>query len=194
MNGDFEDGFGPAPEDCALTVEASVVAGLAGIGIEDTTADPVAPIHAFDDAVERMRAAARVAKGRIVLTGRTDNFQQGREDLEDTIRRLTAFAEVGADVLYAPRLPDMASIRRVVQAVAPKPLNVVVGPASGPVSVDELLAAGVKRISLGSALYRHTLLCLRDACQSLAAGDLAAASQGIPLRELGGLIERSRRG
>ncbi len=107
VNGDLADGFGPAPEDCAATVEASIAAGLAGLGIEDATGDSAAPIHDFDAAVSRIRAAARAAQGRIVLTARADNFLCGRADLDDTIRRLTAFAEAGADVLYAPGLPDM---------------------------------------------------------------------------------------
>ncbi|HEY1145570.1 MAG TPA: isocitrate lyase/phosphoenolpyruvate mutase family protein, partial [Allosphingosinicella sp.] len=124
INGDLEDGFGPAPDDCVMTVEAAIARGLAGLGIEDTTADPSHPIHDFDHAVARMRAAASAAQGRILLTGRTDNFLQGRPDLDDTIRRLVAFAEAGADVLYAPGLPDMDSIRAVARAVAPKPINV----------------------------------------------------------------------
>ncbi len=99
INADLEDGFGPAPEDCVATVEAAIAAGMAGVGIEDTTANPENPIHDFDHAVERIRQAARAAKGRIMLTGRTDNYLFGRADLDDTIRRLLAFAEVGADVL-----------------------------------------------------------------------------------------------
>src|SRR5580692_5677231 len=133
VNGDLEDGFGPDPEDCANTVRAAIAGGLAGLGIEDTTADPAHPIHDFDNAVARVKAAAQAARGKILLTGRTDNFLQGRPDLDDTIRRLVAFAEVGADVLYAPLLPDMDAIRAVVKAVAPKPVNVLIGPASGPV-------------------------------------------------------------
>ena len=132
VNGDLEDGYGPAPEDCVATVEAAIAGGLAGLGIEDTTADPAQPIHDFDAAVARIRAAARAAKGRILLTGRTDNFLHGRPDLDDTIRRLVAFAEAGADVLYAPALPDMEAIRAVVKAVAPKPVNVLIAPRSGP--------------------------------------------------------------
>ncbi|MCU0889881.1 MAG: isocitrate lyase/phosphoenolpyruvate mutase family protein [Rubritepida sp.] len=170
VNGDLEDGFGPSPEDCAATVEAAVAGGLAGLGIEDTTADPANPIHGFDAAVARMRAAARAAKGRIVLTGRTDNFLQGRPDLDDTIRRLVAFAECGADVLYAPGLPDMESIAAVVRAVAPKPVNVVFGPRSGPVPLEVLAAAGVKRVSLGGALYRHAMGALVDAARALREG------------------------
>ena len=102
INGDFEDGYGDSPKDVAATVEASIAAGLAGIGIEDTSGNPDKPIRDFDDAVARVREAAKVAKGRILLTGRTDNYLHGRPDLEDSIKRLVAFAEVGADVLYAP--------------------------------------------------------------------------------------------
>ena len=171
VNGDLEDGFGPSPEDCALTVEASIAAGLAGLGIEDTTADPAHPIHDFDHAVARIAAAAKVAKGRILLTARTDNYLHGRPDLEDTIRRLVAFAEVGADVLYAPGLPDMASIEAVVRAVAPLPVNVVYAPRSGPVPLAVLEAAGVKRVSLGSVLYRHAMGALVSAARQLKAGD-----------------------
>src|SRR6201996_7079840 len=127
INGDFEDGYGTTATDVAATVEKAIAAGLAGIGIEDTSGDSQNPIRNFDDAVERVRHAAKVAKGRIVLTGRCDNFIQGRPDLQDTIKRLVAFAEVGADVLYAPYPPDMDAVRAIVKAVAPKPVNIVVG-------------------------------------------------------------------
>ena len=116
------------------------------------SADPANPIRDFDDAVARVRSAAQAARGRIVLTGRTDNFLHGRDDLDDTIRRLTAFAEVGADVLYAPLPPDMAAVEAIVKAVAPKPVNVVVGTESERATVAELSQAGVKRVSTGSAL------------------------------------------
>ncbi len=173
VNGDLEDGFGPAPEDCAATVAAAIAGGLAGLGIEDTTGDPAAPIHGFDAAVRRMQAAARAARGRILLTGRTDNFLHGRPDLEDTIRRLVAFAEAGADVLYAPGLPDMDAVRAVVRAVAPRPVNVLIGPRSGPVPLAELAAAGVRRVSTGGALYRLAMGALRAAGQAMRGGDIA---------------------
>jgi 2-methylisocitrate lyase-like PEP mutase family enzyme len=188
VNGDLEDGFGPDPEHCAATVEAAIGAGMAGLGIEDTTADPARPIHDFDAAVARIRRAAEVARGRIVLTGRTDNFLHGRLDLDDTIRRLVAFAEVGADVLYAPGLPDMDAIRAVVRAVAPKPVNVVVGPRTGPVSLDELAAAGVRRVSLGGALYRGAMAGLVQAAEALRRGDIAAGARGIPSGEIAALL------
>jgi 2-methylisocitrate lyase-like PEP mutase family enzyme len=179
VNGDLEDGFGPDPEDCARTVEAAIAAGLAGLGIEDTTADPARPIHDFDLAVERVRRAAQAARGRIVLTGRTDNYlKPGPYALDDTIRRLTAFAEAGADVLFAPGLPDVEAIRAVVRAVAPKPVNVVVGPGTGPVSTAVLQSLGVKRLSLGGSLYRRSLGALREAAAALARGDVPAALTG----------------
>lgn len=189
VNGDLEDGFGPSPEDCVATVEAAIAAGMAGLGIEDTTADPANPIHGFDAAVARIRAAARASKGRILLTGRTDNHLHGRHDLDDTIRRLTAFAEAGADVLYAPGLPDMDAIRVVVKAVAPKPVNVVGGPVSGPVPLAVLAEAGVKRVSLGGALYRRAMAALTEAAAALAQGDLAAATRGgVPSRQIAALL------
>jgi 2-methylisocitrate lyase-like PEP mutase family enzyme len=188
INGDFEDGYGDQPDDVATTVAAAVEAGLAGIGVEDTSADPTNPIRDFDDAVTRVRAAARVARGRIVLTGRTDNFLQGRPDLDDTIRRLTAFAEAGADVLYAPYPPDLDSIAAIVRAVAPKPVNVVVGPGDGKVGAHELFGVGVRRISMGVALYARAMGALREAAGQLASGDIASATSGMRFSEAVGLI------
>jgi 2-methylisocitrate lyase-like PEP mutase family enzyme len=188
VNGDLEDGFGPDPEDCAATVRAAIDAGLGGLGIEDTTANPAEPIHGFDRAVERVRRAAQAARGRILLTGRTDNFLHGRADLDDTIKRLTAFAEVGADVLYAPGLPDMDAIRAVVRAVAPKPVNVLIGPRTGAVPLATLSAAGVRRVSLGGALYRRAMAALVESAQALRAGELAAGGGGVSMAEISALL------
>ncbi len=189
VNGDFEDGYGETPDDVAATVRAAIETGLAGIGVEDTSADPANPIRDFDDAVARVRAAAQAARGGIVLTGRTDNFLHRRNDLDDTIRRLTAFAEAGADVLYAPYPPDMAAVRAIVKAVAPKPVNIVVGTKSETPTVAELSLAGVKRISTGAALYTHLAAALQTAAAALSEGDLATATTGMPLREVDALIE-----
>jgi 2-methylisocitrate lyase-like PEP mutase family enzyme len=193
INGDFEDGYGATPSDVATTVGAAIAAGLAGIGIEDTSGNPSNPIREFDDAVERVRQAAKAAKGRILLTGRTDNFIQGRPDLEDTIKRLVAFAEVGADVLYAPYPPDMAAVRAIVKAVAPKPVNIVVGTMSGPVPWTELQKAGVKRVSMGVSLYTRVMGDLRKAAKQLAEGDLASASEGIGFGEVKKMISDATR-
>jgi 2-methylisocitrate lyase-like PEP mutase family enzyme len=188
VNGDLEDGFGPSPDDCVATVEAAIAGGLAGLGIEDTTADPSNPIHGFDQAVARIRAAAKAAKGRILLTGRTDNFLQGRPDLDDTIRRLVAFAEAGADVLYAPALPDLEAIRAVAKAVAPKPINIVVGPSSGPVPLSALAEAGVRRVSMGGSLYNRAMSGLVDAAKALASGDIRGALGPLKSSEIATLL------
>lgn len=190
VNGDLEDGFGPNPQDCAATVRAAIDAGLAGLGIEDTTADPQRPIHDFDDAVARVRAAAQAARGRILLTGRTDNFINDRPDLDDTIRRLSAFAEAGADVLYAPGLPDMNAIVAVVRAVAPKPVNVLIGPSERVVPLWELSAAGVRRVSVGGALYLRAMTALVEAATSLRNGDFSTVTGQIAGDEIGALLPR----
>jgi 2-methylisocitrate lyase-like PEP mutase family enzyme len=180
VNGDFEDGLGPEPTDVADTVLAAIGAGLAGIGIEDTTANPEKPIHDFDKAVARIKAAAKVAKGRILLTGRTDNFIQGRPDLDDTIKRLSAFAEAGADVLYAPYPTDMDAVRAIVRAVAPKPVNLVVGTMAGTVPWADVQAAGVKRLSLGVALYMRVMGNLAQGAKELLAGDVLKGACEAP--------------
>lgn len=192
VNGDFEDGYGATPRDVATTVEAAIAAGLAGMGIEDTSGDPSNPIREFDGAVERVRHAAKAAKGKIVLTGRTDNFIQGRPDLEDTIKRLVAFAEVGADVLYAPYPSDMAAVKAIVKAVAPKPLNIVVGTMSGTLPWSELQKAGVKRVSMGVALYTRVMGDLQKAALQLSKGDLASASEGIRFGEVTKMIAAAK--
>ena len=178
VNGDFEDGYGETPDDVRATVEAAIARGLAGIGVEDTTGDPSHPIRDFDDAVRRIEAAAAAARGRIVLTGRTDNFLWGISDLDDTIRRLEAFAEAGADVLYAPNLPGRAAVQAVVAAVAPKPVNLLVGPHDG-MTLAELRAIGVRRISLGVDPYTHALGATRTAAARLVAGDLTALASDL---------------
>jgi 2-methylisocitrate lyase-like PEP mutase family enzyme len=192
VNGDFEDGYGDSPEDVAATVHAAIEFGLAGIGIEDTSGDPDHPIRGFDEAVDRVRSAVEAAKGRIVVTGRTDNFIQGRPDLDDTIRRLTAFAEVGADVLYAPYPPDLEALGAIISAVAPKPVNVLVSPADKVLTVAELQKAGVKRISLGPWLYAHSMGALAEAAEALVAGNLASAATGLSFERSGELLARGK--
>jgi 2-methylisocitrate lyase-like PEP mutase family enzyme len=191
INGDFEDGYGDSAEDVAATVNAAVEHGLAGIGIEDTSGDPDRPIRDFDEAVARVRTAVAAAKGRIVVTGRTDNYLQGRPDLDDTIRRLTAFAEVGADVVYAPYPPDLDALGAIVAAVAPTPVNVLISPADAVLTVAELRAVGVKRISLGPALYAHAMGALEEAVSALLRGDLATATTGIDFGRMSTLLGRS---
>ncbi|MCX5190671.1 isocitrate lyase/phosphoenolpyruvate mutase family protein [Streptomyces sp. NBC_00268] len=192
VNGDFEDGYGDMPEDVAATVEAAVESGLAGIGVEDTSGNPDQRIRDFDEAVNRVRSAVDASKGRIVVTGRTDNFIQGRPDLDDTIRRLTAFAEVGADVVYAPFPPDRDALVAIVTAVAPTPVNVLVSPSDKVLTVAELQQAGVKRISLGPLLYAHAMGAVEEAAKALLAGDLASATTGMNFARVNELLARGK--
>lgn len=183
VSADLEDGFGPAPEDCADTVRAAIEAGLCGCTIEDTTANPASPIHAFDDAVARIRAAVAAARRSphpFVLTARSENFLHGKADLDDTIRRLVAFAEAGADCLYAPALPSLAAIRAVVAAVAPRPVNVLIGPKEGLVPMAALRDAGVRRVSVGGAIARAAYGQAIALGRLLAAGDIPAAMADLP--------------
>jgi len=157
VSADLEDGFGSAPEECTRTIRLASEIGLVGGSIEDATGDADSPIYEFDLAVDRIAAAAEMArKCRIVLTARAENFLYGRLDLADTIRRLQAFADAGADVLYAPGLPSLAAIREVCKSVT-KPVNVVMGLQGALFSVDELAGAGVKRVSVGGAFARAAL-------------------------------------
>jgi 2-methylisocitrate lyase-like PEP mutase family enzyme len=187
INGDFEDGYGENSEDVRATVDAAIARGLAGIGIEDTTGDPTKPIRDFNDAVRRIEAAAAAARGQIVLTGRTDNFLWDIPDIDDTIRRLSAYAEAGADVLYAPNLPDTASISAVIRAVAPKPVNVLVSPRDT-ATLSELQSIGVRRVSLGVDPYTHALGATHVAAARLASGDLTALASNLDFGHIIDLI------
>lgn len=138
-----------------------------------------------------MRAAVKASKGRIVVTGRTDNFIQGRPDLDDVIKRLVAFAEVGADVLYAPYPPDMNAVQAIVKAVAPKPVNLVVGTWNETLPWADVQKVGVKRLSLGAASYLHAMAALKESCAQLAAGEIASASAGMPFGDAKKLIEKA---
>jgi 2-methylisocitrate lyase-like PEP mutase family enzyme len=157
VSADLENGYGDDPEACAETVLLAAKAGLAGCSIEDATGRADDPIYSYDLAVERIKAAVKATRTLpfpFLLTARAENLIHGRPDLKDTIRRLEAFADAGADVLYAPGLKTREEIDAVVRAVAPRPVNVLMGLAQGDFSVDELARLGVKRISLGSTLAR----------------------------------------
>ena len=156
---DLENCFADAPAAAAETIRLAADVGLVGGSIEDQSPDPSKPIYEFSLAVERVRAAAEVARSlpfRFMLTARTENFLNGRPDLKDTIRRLQAFEEAGADVLYAPGLPDLESIKAVTSSVG-KPVNHVMGSWSPGLTLEQLAAAGVKRVSVGGALARAAL-------------------------------------
>jgi methylisocitrate lyase len=155
INADFEGGFAIEPDGVATNVARVVATGIAGVSIEDSTGLADSPLFDFGSSVERVRAARRAidASGTgVLLTGRSEGFIVGRPDLAATIARLRAYGEAGADCLYAPGLRSIADIAAVVRAVAPTPVNVLVG--SDFTSVAELAAAGVRRISIGGALAR----------------------------------------
>lgn len=155
VNGDFEGGFAAAPETVGANVGRAVETGIAGVSLEDSTGDPGAPLFELSLAVDRIRAARAAidASGTgVLLTGRSEGFLVGRPDLRETIRRLVAYAEAGAECLYAPGLRDLDDIASVVRAVAPRPVNVLVG--SGFATVAQLAEVGVRRISVGGALAR----------------------------------------
>ena len=157
VSADLEDGFGGAPETCAETIRMAAAVGLVGGSIEDATGDPDNPIFEFGLAVERVAAACEAARGLpFVVTARAENFLHGRPHLDDTVRRLQAFAKVGADVVYAPGLPGLDDIRTVCRAVD-RPVNVVMGLKGPTFSVAELQTAGVKRVSVGGAFARAAL-------------------------------------
>lgn len=157
VSGDLENGYGDDPEACAETILLAVEAGLVGCSIEDNTGHPGDPIYEFDLALERIKAAVRAARScpfPFTLTARAENLIYGRMDMKDTLRRLEAFADAGADVLFAPGLTTRDEIVTAVKAVSPKPLNVVMGLRGPAFSVDDLAEMGVKRISIGSSLAR----------------------------------------
>jgi 2-methylisocitrate lyase-like PEP mutase family enzyme len=157
VSADMQDGFGRSPEACAETIRRAAEVGLAGGSIEDATGDESDPIYDFKLAVERVAAAAKAAhEAHFVLTARAENYLHGRPDLRDTIRRLQSFAEAGADVLYAPGLPSLDIIREVCACVS-KPVNVLMGLRGATYSVEEIAAAGAKRISVGGALARAAM-------------------------------------
>lgn len=167
VSADLEDGFGAEPHVCAETVRLACQAGLAGGSIEDATGDQHAPIFELSQAVDRIQAAADAAREcRFLLTARAENHLWGRDNLNDTIRRLQAFSEAGADVLYAPGLPDIEAIRTVCRAVD-KPVNVVMGLGGPTHSVAELSEAGVRRISVGGSFARAAFGALLRAAQEV---------------------------
>lgn len=165
VSADLERGFGDAPETVAETVKLAAEAGLIGCTIEDSTGNPSAPLYAFQLAVERIAAAAEAARALpfpFLLTARAHNFLYQSPSLDETIRRLQAFEKVGAHVLFAPGLPDLAAVRAVCAAVS-KPVNFMAGIKGKSFSVPELAAAGVRRISLATSLYRAAMTGFLDA-------------------------------
>jgi len=190
VNADFEAGFAPDPAGVARNVALAVATGVAGLSIEDSTGDPDAPLRDIPLAVERMRAARRAideAGGDTLLVGRAENFFVGRPDLDDTIRRLQAYSEAGADCLYAPGIRTRAQIEAVVSAVAPKPVNLLVGAASE-FTLRDIEAMGVRRVSVGGALARSAWGGFMRSAQQIASegrfDGFASAASGAELNAL----------
>jgi len=156
VNADFENGFGADPQAVARSVRLAVETGVAGLSIEDSTGNADTPLFPIEVAVERMRAARGAidaAGGDTLLIGRAENFFAGRPDLDDAIARLKAYAEAGADCLYAPGIKTREQIAAVVAAVAPKPVNLLVG-ATSELTMKDIEALGVRRVSVGGAMAR----------------------------------------
>jgi methylisocitrate lyase len=186
VNADFEGGFAVEPDGVAANVTAAIETGIAGLSIEDSTRDVEAPLYDLPFAVERIRAARAAidASGTgVLLVGRSEGFVVGRPDLDETIRRLQAYSEAGADCLYAPRLRTADEIRAVVAAVAPKPVNVLAG--SDVASVAELAELGVRRISVGGMLARAAWAgFLAAATETAKAGTFGWLERATPGAEL----------
>ena len=186
VNADFEGGFAIAPEAVGANVAAATGTGIAGLSIEDSTGDASNPMFDFTLAVERIQAARRAIDDSgtdVLLTGRSEGFLVGRPDLADTIRRLSAYAEAGADCLYAPGLRAMADIAALIKAVAPKPVNVLVG--SDFATVAQLAGLGARRISVGGALARAAWTGFLQAAREIAQqGTFTSLARVVPFAEL----------
>ncbi len=191
VNADFEGGFAVAPEGVAANVAAATRTGIAGLSIEDSTGEASAPLFDLGLAVERIRAARQAidASGTgILLTGRSEGFIVGRPDLAETIRRLAAYAEAGADCLYAPGIRAADDIAAVVKAVAPKPVNVLVG--SDFATLPQLAGLGVRRISVGGALARTAWTGFLEAAREIAErGTFSRLGRAVPFAEVNGAFE-----
>jgi 2-methylisocitrate lyase-like PEP mutase family enzyme len=188
VSADLENGFGDTPEDAAETIRRAADAGLAGGSIEDYSGKAV---YELGHAVERIQAAAKAARaapGGFVLTARAENFIRGHPDLADTIRRLQAYERAGADVLFAPGLPDLAAVKAVCQAIG-KPLNFMVGIPGKSWPLAELEAAGVRRVSLATSLYKAAVTGLVAAAREIRErGTFGYVESAIASKELSGYM------
>ena len=172
VSADLESGFGDAPETVAETIRLAAETGLVGGSIEDATGNPDRPLYDLSHAVERIAAAVEAARALpfpFTLTARAEGFLRGKPDLEDVIRRLQAYEDAGADVLFAPGLPDLAAVQAVCAAVS-KPVNFMVGIPGKSFTVTELTQAGVRRISLATSLYRAAMTGLLEAAREIRDG------------------------
>jgi len=191
VSADLEKGFGDAPSDCAETIRLAGEVGLVGGSIEDASGDKDRPIYDIGQASERVVAAVEAARALpfpFLLTARAENFLRGRNDLDDTIKRLQAYEKAGADVLFAPALPDLDAVRTVCKALT-KPVNFMVAIRGKSFSVPELEAAGVKRISLATSLYRAAMSGLADAAREiLDRGSFGYVERTMTTQELNAFI------
>ena len=192
VSADLEKGFGDAPAAAAETIRLAAAVGLVGGSIEDATGDKARPLYDIGHAVERVAAAAEAARALpfpFTLTARAENFLRGNPDLDDTIRRLQAFERAGADVLFAPGLPDLASVRAVCAAVS-KPFNFMAGIKGKSFTVPELEAAGVRRISLATSLYRAAVSGLLEAAREVKdRGTFGYLDRTLATPELNGFMQ-----
>ena len=193
VNADLENGYADDPRKAAEIVRMAAQAGVVGGSIEDATGSDAKPIYDFNLAVERVAAAAEVAHSLpfpFTFTARAENFLHGRRDLDDTVKRLQAFARAGADVLYAPGLRDLATIRQVVAAVS-KPINVVMSAADPDITTQQLAEAGVKRISVGGTLSRLAFAAVRDAALAMRdQGSYRWVREAMPGKDLKAIFQK----
>jgi 2-methylisocitrate lyase-like PEP mutase family enzyme len=191
VSADLEKGFGDAPSEAAETIRLAAEVGLVGGSIEDATGDPARPLYDIGHATERVAAAAQAARALsfpFTLTARAENFLRGNPSLDDTIARLQAFERAGADVLFAPGLPDLAAVQAVCAAVS-KPVNFMVGIQGKSFTVAELEAAGVRRISLATSLYRVAMTGLLTAAREVKdRGTFGYLDHCVPTPELNALM------
>ncbi len=195
VNADFEGGFANAPAEVAANVTLAARTGIAGLSIEDSTGAADSPLFEFTLAVERIRAARGAidqSGTAVLLTGRSEGFIVGRPDLAETIRRLMAYADAGADCLYAPGIQTKSDIAAVVHAVAPKPVNVLVG--SDFTTVADLADMGVRRISVGGALARAAWSGFLEAAKEIAQhGTFAHLARAVPFADINGSFTSKER-
>jgi 2-methylisocitrate lyase-like PEP mutase family enzyme len=196
VNADFEGGYADAPEGVAESVRLCIDTGVAGLSIEDSTADDNNPLYDFELALARVRAARAAvdaAGGDVVFTARSEGFVRGRPDLEETVRRLKAFAAAGADCLYAPGIRTREQIAAVVKAAAPKPVNFLMV-ATTDLTVADLAALGVRRISLGGTLARVAWTAVARAAREIAAaGKFDSLAGTMANAELNGFFREDMR-
>ena len=194
INADFVAGYADTPKGVETHVHQAVDTGIAGLSIEDATGDPAHPLREQSDAVERIQAARQAidhAGGTVLLVGRAENFLAGQPDLDGTVQRLQAYAEAGADCLYAPGIHSEEHIRILVQAVAPKPLNVLIG-SNHTLTLADLAGLGVRRISVGGALARCAWGALHKAATALAQGHFKGFDEALPYPQINGLFGPGR--